>query len=167
MILAFAHPALVVDDLERAREFYEKMFGFEVIGSEGWSENALLDRAIGSENSACKGYMMAGHNCCLELFEFQAPVQTGSAPAKSGPHEQGIRHLSFYVDDVRSEYARMLALGGLPLGEPVDLGDGVHAVYGRDPFGNIIELCEIASESEHPVRLAGIDRLSSFEGPAQ
>ena len=28
MILAFAHPALVVPDLERAREFYEAMFGF-------------------------------------------------------------------------------------------------------------------------------------------
>lgn len=166
MILAFAHPALVVNDLERAREFYEKMFGFTVIGSEGWSDSPLLDRAIGSRNSACNGYMMAGHNCCLELFEFSAPAQTATLPGNSGPHEQGIRHLSFYVDDCRQEYQRMLALGGSALGDPVDLGDGVHAVYGRDPFGNIIELCEIASPEEHPTALPGIDRLAQFRGPA-
>jgi catechol 2,3-dioxygenase-like lactoylglutathione lyase family enzyme len=167
MILAFAHPAIVVDNLERAREFYEKMFGFKVIGNEGWSNNPSLDRAIGSKDSACRGYMMAGHNCCLELFEFQAPPQTAHAPAESGPHEQGIRHLSFYVDDCQQEYQRLLALGGSALGEPVDLGGGVHAVYARDPFGNIIELCEIASPDEHPTRLPGIDSLSNFVGPTE
>lgn len=167
MILAFAHPAIVVDDLERARDFYEKMFGFTVIGNEGWSDSPLLDRAIGSNDSACKGYMMAGHNCCLELFEFQAPPQTADTPAASGPHEQGIRHLSFYVDDCQQEYQRMLSLGGSALGEPVDLGDGVHAVYARDPFGNIIELCEIASPDEHPTRLPGIEKLSDFVGPSE
>lgn len=35
MILGFAHPALVVDDLERAVEFYRDMFGFTEISREG------------------------------------------------------------------------------------------------------------------------------------
>ena len=61
----------------------------------------------------------------------------------------------------------MLSLGGSALGEPVDLGDGVHAVYARDPFGNIIELCEIASPDEHPTRLPGIEKLSDFVGPSE
>jgi catechol 2,3-dioxygenase-like lactoylglutathione lyase family enzyme len=167
VILAFAHPAIVVDDLERAREFYEKMFGFKVIGNEGWSDNDLLDRAIGSRGSSCKGYMMAGHNCCLELFEFESPPQEATVKTMAGPHEQGIRHLSFYVDDCQHEYERMLALGGSVLGEPVDIGGGIHGVYGRDPFGNIIELCEIASPDEHPTSLPGIARLSDYEGPSQ
>lgn len=167
MILAFAHPAIVVDELERAREFYEKMFGFKVIGKEGWSNNDLLDRATGSVGSSCRGYMMAGHNCCLELFEFDAPRQNTADDYLPGPHEPGIRHLSFYVDDCRREYDRMLALGGSALGEPVDLGGGIHGAYGRDPFGNIIELCEIASPDEHPTKLPGIDRLSDYEGPSQ
>ena len=73
MILAFAHPCLVVDDVELARSFYEKMFGFRVISNEGWSDNPLVDGAIGSRNSSSRGYMMAGHNCYLELFEFATP----------------------------------------------------------------------------------------------
>ena len=76
MILAFAHPCLVVPDLERAREFYEQMFGFEVISNEGWSDNPEVDRATGLEESACRGYMMKGHNCFLELFEFSSPIST-------------------------------------------------------------------------------------------
>ncbi len=164
MILAFAHPAIVVSDLEVARIFYEKMFGFRRIGDEGWDNNPVADKAIGSSGSACRGYMMAGHNCCLELFEFSAPAQSSPSPAALGSHEQGLRHISFYVDDCHKEHARLLELGGLPLGEPVDLGNGVHAVYCRDPFGNIIELCEIASQDEHPLKLPGIDRLDNFEG---
>jgi catechol 2,3-dioxygenase-like lactoylglutathione lyase family enzyme len=108
VILAFAHPCLVVDDVERARAFYEQMFGFRVINREGWSNNPLIDSAIGSKNSTSRGYMLAGHNCYLELFEFDAPAQHGPAPAELGPHERGIRHLSFYVDDCRAEYQRCL-----------------------------------------------------------
>lgn len=166
MILAFAHPAVVVSDLEAARGFYEKMFGFRKIGDEGWQDNPTVDKAIGLEGSACKGYMLAGHNCCLELFEFSAPRQTAPAPAGLGPHESGIRHLSFYVDDCQKEYERFIELGGAALGEPTNIGDGIHAVYCRDPFGNIVELCEIASDEEHPLNLNGIDRLDDYEGPA-
>ena len=46
MILAFAHPALVVPDLDRAIAFYSAMFGFEPMNEEGWSDNAEMDRAV-------------------------------------------------------------------------------------------------------------------------
>lgn len=160
MILAFAHPCLVVDDVERARAFYEQMFGFRVISREGWSQNPLVDSAIGSEQSSSRGYMMAGHNCFLELFEFDAPEQNGPAPAELGPHERGIRHLSFYVDDCRAECRRFLELGGTPLGEPPPAESGINVVYLRDPSGNIIELCEIPRPEEEPTRLPGIARLN-------
>ncbi len=164
MILAFAHPALVVSDVEAARTFYEKMFGFRVINEEGWSDNPDVDRAVGSNNSACKGYMMAGHNCCLELFEFSAPEETGPEPKTLGSHEQGIRHLAFYVDDCHHEFRRLLDLGGESLGEVVDIGGGIHTVYCRDPFGNIIELCEIPAPEENPTNLPGINKLDDFTG---
>ena len=54
MILAFAHPCLVVPDLEKARQFYERMFGFEVIGEEGWKNNPELDQATGLNESECQ-----------------------------------------------------------------------------------------------------------------
>lgn len=160
MILAFAHPALVVDDVERAREFYEQMFGFTVLSREGWSNNPLVDSAVGSQNAHCRGYMMAGHNCYLELFEFDTPEQKGPAPADLGPHERGIRHISFYVDDCRAEFQRCLALGGQPLGTPPPVESGLNAVYMRDPCGNIIELCEIPGPAENPTALPGVARLN-------
>ncbi len=157
MILAFAHPCIVVDDVEVAREFYQQMFGFRVISDEGWSDNPTVDGAIGSNKSSSRGYMLAGHNCFLEMFEFDAPEQTAPHPRSLGPHERGIRHLSFYVDDCRAEYQRCLALGGQSLGEPAPKNSGMNAVYMRDPSGNIIELCEVPCPEEYPTVLPGIN----------
>jgi glyoxylase I family protein len=160
MILAFAHPCLVVADLERARRFYERMFGFRVIGDDGWADSPAIDAAIGCPGSRTRGYMMAGHNCFLELFEFSAPAQTGPEPLSLGPQERGIRHLAFYVDDCRAEYERCLALGGQVLGEPAPRESGINAVYLRDPDGNILELCEIPDGRENPCTLPGVNRLN-------
>ena len=157
MILAFAHPGIVVPDLDAASRFYAEMFGFRILGEEGWQDDPAADRAIGSSGSASRGVMMAGHNCFLELWEYSAPAQDPGGPGDRGPHQQGIRHLAFYVDDCELEYRRLRELGGEPLGEPVD---GV--VYCRDPFGNIIELCEIPLPREDPRTLPGISSLDNF-----
>ncbi|NQD93847.1 glyoxalase/bleomycin resistance/dioxygenase family protein [Pseudomonas sp. CrR25] len=167
MILAFAHPGLVVDDLDKARAFYQAMFGFKVIATEGWANNPQVGKAIGCPGAAADSLMLAGHNCFLELFQYHAPLANGPAPAALLAHQPGIRHLAFYVSDCRGEYRRLLALGGQPLGEPVDLGDNCYAVYARDPFGNILELCEIPSPAEQPTLLPGISCLDSFGLPDQ
>ena len=164
MILGFGHPGLVVPDLERARAFYQRMFGFHVIGEEGWENCPELDAAVGVVGSATRGYMMAGHNCFLELWEFRAPAQSGPEPGMLGAHEAGIRHLAFYVDDCRKECARLVELGGKVLGEPA--GDPVNgfAVYCRDPFGNLIELAEVPAETERLDSLPGVSTVGSYEG---
>ncbi len=164
MILGFAHPGLVVSDLERARSFYEKMFGFRHFCDEGWQDNPDADKVVGVDGSACKGYTLAGHNCYLELFEFSAPAQEGPTPASLGPHDLGIRHLAFFVDDCRAEYQRLIDLGGEMLGEPTDIGGDVYTAYCRDPFGNIIELAELPSKEEDPRNLPGVDSLGDYEG---
>ena len=164
MILGFAHPGIVVPDLDEARAFYEQMFGFRYFCDEGWESNPVVDRVVGITGSACKGVTLAGHNCYLELFEFSAPEQGGSSNFKPSPHEAGIRHLCFFVDDCRAEYQRLLELGGKPLGEPADIGGGVYTVYCRDPFGNIIELAELPTEAEDPRNLPGVESLGTFSG---
>jgi catechol 2,3-dioxygenase-like lactoylglutathione lyase family enzyme len=156
VILGFAHPGLVVPDLERAREFYQQAFGFRVIGTEGWVDDPDLDRAIGLEGSAARGYMMAGQNCFLELWSYHAPKQSGPEPGSLGANESGIRHLAFYVDDCDAEYERLKRLGGIHLGEPVGQHGQGRAVYCRDPFGNLIELAEIRREEERLTNLPGI-----------
>jgi glyoxylase I family protein len=162
MILAFAHPGIVVPDLEKAIDFYVKAFGFRLLSDqEGWENSPETDRAIGCPNSASRGAMLTGHNCYLELFQYSAPAQTVSPPGQFLAHEPGIRHIAFYVDDVKKEFERFLSVGGQPLGELVE---GATAVYGRDPFGNIIELAEIPNSQENPTTLPGVDKLSDFGG---
>ena len=164
MILAFAHPGIVVSDLGKAIVFYNKMFGFEFLSEEGWKDNEEASRAVGLNGSAARGCMMRGHNCFLELWEYQAPVQTKKSSKRLGAHELGIRHLAFYVDDCRKEYQRLLELGGEKLGEPIGEAGKNSVVYCRDPFGNIIELCEVPAESEDPRKLPGVNSLGTFIG---
>ena len=161
MILAFAHPGIVVPDLDKAIQFYNKMFGFTVIGNEGWEDSDAYDQAIGLTGSAAKGVIMAGHNCHIELFEYKAPTQTIAPPETFLAHEPGIRHIAFYVDDPQRELDRLIALGGSALWS---LPEGGGAVYARDPFGNMIELCKIPSQEENPAKLPGVSGLSSFNG---
>ena len=148
MILGFAHPAIVVPDLDKARDFYGEMFGFEVISDEGWSNAPEVDAAIGLKDSHCKGYMMAGQNCFLELFEFLNPPNSAPEPGRLSANDIGLRHLGFYVDDVHKEVARLISLGGSVEDEPIEISDGCFAVYARDPFGNMIELCQPQSRKE-------------------
>lgn len=164
MILGFAHPALVVPDLEKATSFYMKMFGFRHFCDEGWQNNATVDKVIGVSGTACRGYTLAGHNCYLELFEFSAPQEQGPSPNTLGPQDLGIRHLAFFVDDCRAEYQRLLDLGGEMLGEPTDIGEGVYTAYCRDPFGNIIELAEFPSKEEDLRNLPGVNSLGDYTG---
>ena len=161
MILAFAHPGIVVPDLDKAIEFYSKMFGFKVIGHETWQDSDAYDSAIGLKGSAARGVMMAGYNCHIELFEYSAPAQTVAPPETFLAHETGIRHIAFYVDDPQAELDRLIALGGSALGS---LPEGGGAVYARDPCGNMIELCKIPSPEESPENLPGVKKLGNFEG---
>mgnify|MGYP001823795949 FL=1 len=162
MILGFAHPAIVVPDLDRAREFYERMFGFRYLSDESWEDDPVADQVTGLARSACRGVMLAGHNCYLELFEFVRPEAT-PGPAQ-GPQAPGIRHLCFFVDNCRAELERLLSLGGKPLGEPADVGGGAWVVYCRDPFGNIIELAEPPGPDEDLRQLPGVAELGTFAG---
>ncbi len=165
MILAFAHPGIVVPNLEKAIDFYQRMFGFELLGRESWEKPSPdYDQGIGLKGSAAKGCMLKGHNCYLELFEYSSPEQTKEQPENFGAHDLGIRHIAFYVDDARAEYQRLQQLGGQVLGQPVGSDDSGYVVYARDPFGNIIELCEIPCPEESPETLPGVSCLGNYQG---
>ena len=160
MILGFAHPAIVVRDLERVTRFYCDAFGFRVFSeaNEGWCNNSAIDAAIGLNHSNVTGRMLAGHNCYLELFRFDSPSGSAPPPQTLNAAELGLRHLCFYTDDVELEYQRVIDLGGSPLGTP-QKDRGITAVYLRDPEGNIIELAEFPSESEDLRNLPGVNCL--------
>lgn len=159
MILGFAHPAIVVENLDRAVEFYCHAFGFRELSEEfSWRDFPEVDAALGLHDSAVRVRMLAGHNCFLELFQFEKPEATGPAPQQLKAHEVGIRHISFFVDDIEAEYHRLIALGASPLGTP-QKSKGIPAVYLRDPEGNIVELAEVIHPAEDLRQLPGVNKL--------
>ncbi len=164
MILAFAHPGIVVPDLDKAIEFYQLMFGFRVIGVKNWNNSNTYDQIVGVEDSVATEVIMAGHNCHIELLEYKSPRQTIAPPKNFLAHETGIRHIAFYVDDPQMELDRLIELGGSALGK---FSKGGHSVYARDPFGNMIELYKIPHPEENPKKLPGVKELSNFSGVAQ
>jgi catechol 2,3-dioxygenase-like lactoylglutathione lyase family enzyme len=137
-----SHPGIVVPDLEQAREFYVRMFGFTVHAEESWEPpNEEYDTGTGLTNSAARGYILSGVNCFLELWQYSSPRSAGN-PSARGANDYGFRHLAFEVDDVHAEVERWCRLGGQLMNQPAKNPRGRNAIYVRDPFGNIIELME-------------------------
>ena len=162
MILGFAHPAIVVPDLQKAVDFYTEMFGFELVETEQWgADNDMYNQGVGLERSAATNCVLKGHNCFLELFLYEAPAPTAPDPKTLGANEPGIRHLCFYSDDVRSDYERLKALGGITMNEPAGNDEFGYCVYCRDPFGNIVELTEQGGSARHLSELPAVDQLQS------
>ena len=61
------------------------------------------------------------------------------------PADHGYAHIALQVSDIHEEYGRLIEAGMTFHEPPVELG-GSLAIYGRDPFGNIVELYEPSKE---------------------
>ena len=67
MILAFAHPGIVVPDLDKAVAFYSQMFGFRVIGHESGIERLATfvgDGLIVSTAVGSTAYNLSARRSC-------------------------------------------------------------------------------------------------------
>jgi len=138
----FHHAGLVVPDLEKADAFYRQFLNLTESFRLEWDldNNADVAKVINLENSAAKAVMLEGSNYRLELFEYSAPAQRGNS-ADDRPCDPGIAHIAFVFEDIREACEKFKAAGGDLHGDPVQLGN-TWAIYGRDPFGNIVELMQ-------------------------
>ena len=102
-----------------------------------------MDRVVGLEGVRAEIAMVEtpdGHGR-LELVKFHAPSVRGGdghAPANT----QGIRHLTFAVDDIDAAVATVRARGGELVGEVENYEDIYRLCYVRGPEGIIVELAE-------------------------
>lgn len=141
MIHGIDHTALSVPDMDRALEFYCGVLGFEVEMNAGWPSGAKpLDDLVGLRDSASKVAMIALGDTRIELFQYQNPVGKPQDPERP-VSDHGIVHLCLRVSDIQAEYERLEAAGVRFNSDPVFLGKET-CVYGRDPFGNVLELLE-------------------------
>lgn len=139
MILGVHHPALAVPDMQQALDFYCGVLGFEQI-MEAQIPSGIdpLDQAFGVADAGCAVRMLRKGNTCIELFEFSDSIAgDGERPV----NRNGITHLALATDDYQKDYDHLVAQGMRfntpPMGE-----SPARWAYGRDPFGNVIELLE-------------------------
>ena len=95
--------------------------------------------------------MLKMPNAYLELWQYTNPAPEDR---RQRPCDLGYAHFALQVDGLEQEYARLGAAGMEFVGPPVDFGRA-SAIYGRDPFGNVIELYEIRD-----ARIAQLERGS-------
>jgi glyoxylase I family protein len=140
MIVGIHHVAISVPDLDRALTFYRDLLGFEVVQRSGWDgDNPDADRAIGLPRTAARMAMLKAANAYVELWQYLHPVPENLV---ARPCDLGYPHMALQIRDMPVEYQRLKEGGMEFVGEPVDFGNS-SAIYGRDPFGNVIELYEI------------------------
>lgn len=144
MIVGIHHVAISVPDLDRALAFYGDLFGFEVVQrSEFNGDFPQADRAIGLDKVAARMAMLRAPNAHIELWEYHNPPPEDRT---ARPCDHGYPHMALQVRGITEEYERLKAGGMTFVGDPVDFGTS-SAIYGRDPFGNVIELYEIRDPS--------------------
>jgi catechol 2,3-dioxygenase-like lactoylglutathione lyase family enzyme len=134
----YNHTGQVVTDLERAKRFYQEVFGFK-----SWYEISPPDDPTAKLSSltpplGVTASYMTLDGFVLELINYSAPGAT--APFRSRTmNEPGLTHLSISVDDVRATAGKVAEYGGQVI-EESDVGA---AVFVRDPDGQLIELLPV------------------------
>ena len=140
MIIGIHHIAIGVPDFEQALTFYTEVLGFEQVeGAQFSGKNDAVEAAIGLTEPSAKMAMLRGGNAHIELWEYTQPPPKD---LRSRPCDYGYPHFALEVTDIVAEHQRLCASGMTFVGPPVEFGDSA-AVYGNDPFGNVIEIYEI------------------------
>ncbi|MGJ1390590.1 SMU1112c/YaeR family gloxylase I-like metalloprotein [Sphingobacterium spiritivorum] len=118
------HVAVICSDYHISKKFYTEILGMHIIQETYRKErdSYKLDLAIGSE------YI-------IELFSFPNPP-----PRPSHPEACGLRHLSFLVENIKEEVAK-LDMAGIPHEQiRTDELTNKEFVFFADPDGLPIEL---------------------------
>ncbi len=139
MIVGIHHVAIGVPDFQKGLEFYRDVLGFEVLSEGQINDNEPADRAVGLSNIRAEVAMLKAPNAYIELWQYSHPTPEDQ---RQRPCDYGYPHFALQVTGMQEEYDRLRAAGMEFVGEPVDLGTS-SAIYGMDPFGNIIEIYEI------------------------
>ena len=151
----FAHTVINVSDLERAVEFYEATF--PVRRRQRINGPAQSYVGLGIEHGRFEGWVMENKKDAsppgdlvaefparfLHLVQWQDPTPVGH-PYREANHV-GIYRQNALVGNLDQAYARVVANGGRPYGEPSDIiltPDGFKVrVFGyRDPDGSTLEM---------------------------
>lgn len=114
----------IVDDVERAVDFYQRLLGFEV----------------DMQAPAAFAAMSRGD---LRLY-LNAPTAGGAGSAGGTPQPGGWNRFQLEVDDIGAEVER-LSEGGATFRGSIVTGKGGRQILLEDPAGNVVELFQAAT----------------------
>jgi len=141
----YNHTGQVVSDLDRAKRFYQEVFGFRF-----WYEIAPPDGPMAKLTGLTPPLGTTATYLTLDGFVLELMHYTASgATAEYRPrtmNEPGLTHLSISVDDVKAAAEKVVACGGTVLAG-TDVGG---ALFVRDPDGQLLELLPAAYRSTLP-----------------
>ena len=142
MILGIHHTAISTSDIERSLRFYRDLLGFTEVFTSSWEAGTeVTDRIVGLKDSSARVVMLRAGNACVELFQYVTPTpKPGDTNRPVCDH--GITHLCLQVNDIDTEYARLVA-AGMRFHCPPQQAGRLRVTYGRDPDGNVVELLEV------------------------
>ena len=151
------HFGILVSDMARSRDFYDKLFGMQPSMRTVIVGNAGFGRMVEADGAAAQVTFYDLANVSVELIEVTSPRGPRAADGDSA-HVAGSKHLCFQVDDFDATYRAMVADGHSFTAEPLAFGSddpqmaGVVAAYFRDPDGNLLE---IVMDPKKPLVAAG------------
>lgn len=138
------HTGLTISDLERSLRFWRDGMGMEVL-FEQEKAGGYLEAIVGEHGAHVRMAHLAfgGEGPRIELFQYLAP---GGGHHRQRPADLGFVHVCVACDDLDERLERLVAAGGRPFSEPVEIDTGVNrggrGVYLRDPDGHVVELFE-------------------------
>lgn len=147
------HVAISVPSLSDAKAFYVDALGFELVDEDYAPPSTVGDQLTQLENADCHLMMVKAGNMFLEVFEFHNPDPKTQESRPVCDH--GYTHFAFEVEDVQKAYDYLASVGVVWNCPPVESLVGYWMTYGRDPFGNVIEIQQLVDGKSY-----SFDRLS-------
>lgn len=141
------HVAMTVPNLDAAEAFYRDALGLAEISRKSWSGDARMDAILGVPSSAGRALVLSDGFVRFEFFEFTAPQADEECVPKLATR-LGWMHVCLSVDDIAAVCATLHQQGMRFWMDPSRGPTGNLAVYGHDPFGNLIELTQFATRAD-------------------
>jgi len=146
-IIGFNHIGLVVKDLDKMLNFYQKATDFELVSREKISGNKAANKLFNKDSISYEIATLKSPSFLLELTQFDN--QTDTVIKKMPPYGPGMTHTCYQSATIHSGYNKFKKAGVDILSrgeEPIDLGGyGVTYAYAHDPEGNMMELEQMSN----------------------
>jgi len=136
----FRHVGIVVKDMSRQREFYEKLLGMEVYYDK-IEEGGFINKIVGIEASAHILKMGKNGNTIVELLNWS--IKTVEADEKS-LFNNGLTHFALTVNNIYETYELMLKNNIIFISEPkINDENSAIVAFCKDYEENFIELVQV------------------------